>query len=167
MPTATDSAPGRTPWNRNDGLGFWLSVLGPLALVLIGNALIFAAGWNVGDPRQQAAITPPGWFVGLMWVIIYPMWGAARWYVWQTGLAGQRRSRWIAALIGWGLAYPIVTGLGGVGVAAIANVISLALVLIAAWQARGVTKRAFWLIAPSVLWIAFATMLGFAILAAA
>jgi tryptophan-rich sensory protein len=93
------------------------------------------------------------------------MWGAARWYAWQTGLSGRRRSRWVAALIVWGLLYPIISGLTGVAGSAIANVASLALVLVAAWQVRGVSKRAFWLLAPSIAWISFATWLGFAALA--
>lgn len=165
MAILADGAPSRMPWNRNDGVGFWLSVLGPLALVLIGNALIFATGWDVGDPASaELPITPPGWFVGAAWALIFPMWGAARWYVWQTGLAGRRRSRWITGLMAWGLLHPLISGLGGMEFAAFANVAALVLVLIAAWQARGVTRRAFWLVAPSTMWIGFATVLGFAAL---
>ncbi len=164
--TTHTGATQRMPWNRNDQAGFAISTLGPLALVLIGNGLIFATGWNVGGDAPDIALAPPGWVIGLIWVVIYPMWGAARWYVWQTGLAGRRRSRWISALIVWGLLYPILTGLTGLIGAAIANVFSLALACIAAFQAYGVTKRGFWLIAPSLCWITFATVLGFMTLAA-
>jgi tryptophan-rich sensory protein len=160
------AAPPRHPWNQNDRLGFALSTFGPLAAVLAGNALIFLSGWNVGGGEYETVpLSPPGRLVGAICVVIYPMWGAARWYAWQTGLSGRRRSRWVAALIVWGLIYLIIAGLTGVTGSAIANVASLALVLVAAWQVRGVSKRAFWLLAPSIAWISFATWLGFAALA--
>jgi len=159
------TAPPAYPWNRNDQLGFGLSVFIPLAAVVAGNALIFTFGWTIGAPEyERLSFSPPGWLVGAIWVVIYPMWGAARWYARQTGLSGRRRSRWVVALIVWGLLYPIIAGLTGVAGSAIANVVSFALVLVAASQVRGVSKRAFWLMAPSALWIAFATLLGFAAL---
>ncbi|MEZ6022349.1 MAG: tryptophan-rich sensory protein [Hyphomonadaceae bacterium] len=154
------------PWNRNNGAGFWLSVLAPTAAVAIGNAIILAAGGLNADPALDAVpYAPPGWFVGLVWLIIYPMWGAARWYARQTGLAGVRRSRWVAALIVWGLLYPIIVAATPTIMDAGVNVVSLALAIIAAWQVRGVSRRAAWLIMPSIFWIAFAAELGFAALA--
>ena len=50
------------------------------------------------------------------------------------------------------------------GVSALANVISLVLVIATASKLRRVSKRAFWLTAPSIAWIAFANILGFAAL---
>ena len=65
----------QSAWNRNDGRGFWLSVLGPLVAVLIINASMALFGWNEADPAYDAVpFNPPGWLVGFVWLIIYPMW---------------------------------------------------------------------------------------------
>lgn len=154
------------PWNRNNREGFLISTLGPLAAVLIANALYYATGFTNADPAyDRIAFSPPGWFVGLLWCVIYPMWGASRWYARQTGLAGRRNARWVAALMAWGLLYPLLTAPTGVTVSALANAASLVLALAAAYYVRQVSKRAFWLIAPSIVWLGFATLLGFAALA--
>lgn len=153
------------PWNRNDPTGLAWNTLGAFAAVLLANGLYYATGLVESDPAYQAvSFNPPGWVVGVVWLVIYPMWGAARWYARQTGLAGRRNSRWIGALMAWGLLYPLFVSFTGTLGSTICNLIALALVLIAAYFARQVSKRAFWLIAPSILWIAFATTLGFAAL---
>jgi tryptophan-rich sensory protein len=160
--------PSTLPWNRNDSTGFWLSVMLPLVAVLIGNAIIFATGSGSDEPAyDQVPWAPPGWVIGLIWLVIYPMWGAARWYARQTGLAGVRTSRWVLTLIAWGLVYPIVTSTPNLPVSVLANAASLLLAIVTAWQVRRVSKRAFWLIAPSTLWLGFANALGWAALSAA
>jgi len=154
------------PWNRNDGVGFWLSVILPVIAVLIGNAIIFATGSGNDEPAYYTQpLSPPGWVVGIIWLIIYPMWGAARWYARQTGLAGVRTSRWLLALMVWGLIYPIVTSTPNLPVSVAANFASLALAIMTAWQVRRVSKRAFALIVPSIVWLGFANVLGWMALA--
>lgn len=157
--------PSRTPWNKNDKRGLAISIALPVLAVLIGNAIIYALGWNESSRAYDAGpLSPPGWFVGAVWIVLYAMWGAARWYAYQTGLAGRRASYWVLLLMLWGLAYPIITAAGDSGVSALANVISLALALWTTSKLRPVSKRAFWLAVPPVLWIGFAAILGFAAL---
>jgi len=159
------SGGSRAPWNRNDRTGFVISTVAPVLAVLAINALIFAAGWSENDAAYDAvSFNPTGWLVGAIWLVIYPMWGAARWYAYQTGLAGRRASFWILGLMLWGLLYPFITSGSNTFVSVACNVISLGLVLAAALRAHAVSKRAFWLIAPSIAWIGFATFLGFAAL---
>ncbi len=158
--------PSRTPWNRNDKSGLTISIVLPLLAAIIMNGAVYALGWNSDDPAYEAvAFNPPGGFVAIVWLIIFPMWGAARWYTYQTGLAGRRASYWIVALMAWALLYPVITSGSNTLISALANVASLALALTAALRARAVSKRAFWLIAPSIAWIGFATVLGFFALA--
>jgi len=158
--------PSRTPWNRNDRRGLTISILGPLIAATVMNGLVYALGWNSNDAAYEAVpFNPPGGFVAIVWLIIFPMWGAARWYAYQTGLAGRRASYWILALIIWALLYPVITSGSNTLISAVSNVASLALVLTAALHTRAVSKRAFWLIAPSIAWIGFATVLGFFALA--
>lgn len=157
--------PSRTPWNRNDKSGLAISAALAFAAALIVNGVIYAAGWNAEDPGYAAvSFNPPGWLIATIWLVIFPMWGAARWYAYQTGLAGRRASYWVLALIVWSLAYPFITSGENTAVSAGANVISLGFALAAAAKARPVSKRAFWLIAPSIAWITFACILGFAAL---
>lgn len=152
----------RSPWNRNDKRGLAISIILPFLAVLIGNGAVYALGWNSNDPAYEAvSFNPPGGVVAVVWLIIFPMWGAARWYAYQTGVAGRRASYWILALIGWALLYPVITSGSNTLISASANAASLVLVITAALQARAVSKRAFWLIAPSIAWIGFATVLGF------
>ena len=156
--------PSRTPWNKNDKRGLAISILIALIAVLAVNAIIYAAGWSENDPAYEAVpFNPPGWLVGAIWFVLYALWGAARWYAYQTGLAGRRASYWVGLLMLWGLAYPFITA-GDTGVSVLANLISLALVLWTATKLRRISKRAFWLVAPSVLWIGLASILGFAAL---
>jgi len=157
--------PSRTPWNRNDKRGLIISVVAPLAAAVLVNAIIQAAGWTADDPAYAAvSFNPPGWLVAAIWFVIYPMWGAARWFAYQSGLSGRRASYWVAALMLWGLAYPFITAGSNTGISAGANVVSLGLALAVAAKLRPVSKRAFRYLLASLVWIAFACILGFAAL---
>jgi benzodiazapine receptor len=140
--------------------GAWLSALIPLAAVLIGNGLIFITGSDGSAEFDALPLSPPGWVIGLIWVIIYPMWGLARWYAARNGRQGRRESWWVVALILWGLAYPVLTRFELVA-GAWANLASLVLALLTLWRVSKVSSKGAWLIAPSVAWISFATVLGF------
>jgi tryptophan-rich sensory protein len=143
----------------------FLSALIPLLAVVFGNGLIFATGFEGGDSEfESLALAPPPWFVAAMWVVIFPMWGLARWHAARQGRRGRRESWWVVALILWALAYPLLTGFATTP-SAWANLASLVLVVVTCWRAGTVSKKAAWLIAPSILWIGFATVLGFMALA--
>lgn len=151
------------PWNRPTRAARWLSMGVPLLLVAAGNGLLFATGTAAADPAfSHLPLAPAGWFVGLVWALIFPMWGFARWRVWQAGAVGRRAARWVVALMLWSLAYPLLTFGLGAGGSALVNVVSLALVILTTrrvWRASEAAAR--WLV-PSVVWIGFATALGFA-----
>ena len=138
----------------------FLSALIPLLAVVFGNGMIFATGFDGGDDAfESLALAPPSWFVALMWIVIFPMWGLARWHASRNGRRGRRESWWVVALILWALAYPLLTNFQIV-LSAWANLFSLVLALVAFWRMTTVSRRAAWLVAPSILWIAFATVLG-------
>ncbi|HYD86182.1 MAG TPA: tryptophan-rich sensory protein [Vitreimonas sp.] len=156
--------PSRTPWNRNDKRGLAISAVAPFIAALVVNGVIYAARWNAYPAFDAIRLDPPGWLMSAAWLVIFPLWGAARWYAYQTGLSGRRASYWIVALMVWSLLYPFLVAGANPGVSAGATLIAFGLALAAAAQARRVSKRAAWLIAPSLLWIGFAAILSFAAL---
>lgn len=164
MSLTADAHGKRLPWNRNDRIGYATNIFGALALAVLVNAIVAGADLDFYPPAALVA-APPAWLVGLVWLLVFPLWGAARWRVWHTGLSGIRRSRWISVLMGWSLLQPFVAGGLGVGGAAAASALALGLNLIAAHQARAVTKRGFWLLTPSILWLGYLTLLYLAALA--
>lgn len=170
MSFQTDAGPPRDPWNLPSPTGLALSAAFPMAGALLANGLIFLTGWDGGTGQgayESLAFDPPGWLVGLVWVIIFPMWGAARWTSRQTGsTAGVRAAVWITVLILWGLAYPLMVLAGGVAWSATLNTASLLLALYATVMAGRASRRAGAWMAPSLAWLAFATFLGWSAFAA-
>lgn len=153
--------PAPFAWNRPGPLGGLLSAALPLVAVVAENALIFRAGWAEQDPAFDAvAFAPPGWLVGAVWCVLYPLWGLARWRSHLAGEGGRRAAWWVVGLMAWGLAYPIVTGGFQVVPSAIGNALSLLLALVTAWRVARWSTPAAALIAPSILWITFANFLG-------
>ena len=155
--------PSRNPFNKPDRLGVLLSAAVPLLAALGANLLIWATGWSQQDQAYDAvAFSPPGWVVGVIWMVIFPMWGYARWRAWQSGPDGRRESWWAVALIFWALAYPIaVLFLDTVG-GAWANLASLAFAAFVCWRLWTVSRGAAGWVVPSLVWLTFASVLGFA-----
>lgn len=152
------------PWDRQTGVGVALSIVLPFLAVLLGNGLIYASG-SLNNPDYEAVSWgPPGWMIGLIWCVIYPLWGAARWKVAAKGDANSGRSYWVAALIVWGLFYPVVTAFVGTAGSVAANVFSLVLAIITIIRVWPASMAAVAMIAPSILWLFVANALGFAAL---
>lgn len=154
---------GRNPMDRADRVGMLWSILTPLVLAILANLAIFLTGWSREDPAYDAvSFSPPGWVVGTIWLIIFPMWGYARWKAYQAGPVGRRESWWAVALIAWALAYPIVVVFLDTTGSAWMNVASLALAAVTAWRLSMVSKTAAAWVVPSLAWLTFASLLGFA-----
>lgn len=160
MNTVTEGGRETPVWNGPNGLGLALSMVIPLVAVVAGNGILFA----VGDPENAdyAAVpwNPPGWPIGAIWCVIYPLWGAARWKTATAADPRASRSSWPVALIVWGLMYPVVTAYVGTLGSVLANAFSLGLAVVAALMVRPVATAAFWLIAPSLVWLVIANALG-------
>ncbi len=149
-------------WNNPDGFGALLSATAPLAATMIENGLIFTFGAMKDSAYDATGLAPPGWVVGAIWTVIYPMWGLARWRTWNSGPKGPASAAWITALIVWGLLYPLGSLFWATRGSAVANVLSLLLCLVATWRAAKASRTAGWLMAPSVVWLCYASYLGWA-----
>jgi translocator protein len=155
------------PWDRRDRTGLTLSIVVPLVAVLVINGVILSTNGMQNPDYAAVSWDPPGWLVGAIWTVIYPLWGAARWNVSTTDDVRAGRSMWVAALIVWGLCYPVVVSFTGTLGSVIANVFSLLLAIAATIRVWPVSMTAVAMIAPSIIWLCIANALGFAALEAA
>lgn len=160
--TATTDAPHATPaWDRPNGLGLALSMVIPVVTVIVANGVMLAVGGVENNADYEAVPwNPPGWLIGAIWCVIYPLWGAARWKTATDADPRSNRSWWPVALILWGLCYPIVVAFVDTLGSAIANGFSLALALAALVMVWPVSRAAALLIAPSIVWLVIANVLG-------
>lgn len=110
------------------------------------------------------SFTPPGWFIGAVWIILYTLMGIALYIIWDCGLERHDVRRalsffavqlslnalWSAAFFG------MHSPLFGFSV-----IILLWLTLLAtAILFYRLSKTAGWLLVPYVLWVGFASILN-------
>ncbi len=158
-----DDYAGRAPWNRADRFGLILNILIPVTLCLLINGIIFSTGMNTDNNSTTAPwFAPPGWAVGSIWMVLYVLYGAARWTVLRDDGPGAHKAlNWITFLIFWGLSYPFLTLGFDMYIGAVLNAVSLLFTLFALYAVRPASIRAFWMLIPSALWESFAVFLGF------
>lgn len=166
MATLIDTRHGNIPhnppaWDKRDRTGLTLSILIPLVAVLVGNGLMVLADGRENADYAAVSWSPPGWLVGAIWLVIYPLWGAARWNVATSDDARASLSMWVAALMVWGLCYPVVVSFTGTAGSVAANVFSLVLAIVAIIRVWPVSVAAVTMIAPSIIWLCIANALGF------
>jgi tryptophan-rich sensory protein len=155
-------------FDRADGWGAAANLGAALALVAAANAAIFATGAGAADPAYLAlSFAPPGWLVATVWMVIFAFWALARWRAVQHGEAGRDAGWWVVALIVSALLYPLSSCNFELRAGAVQNAATLAFVLFVAWRLARVSRGAAWLMLPSVLWVMFANLLGWAALAQA
>ena len=144
--------------NRKDKLGLWANMSLAVASALIGNAIIFAMGWNRQPEEIYPSFAPPGWAIGAIWVVLFAAMGAARWLLVKAGDTAHARG--VTYLLINCFLYPYYTsGLqsGWVGLAGDILTIAIASVLII--RTAKTTPRAAALLALVLAWALFAAVL--------
>lgn len=159
------SAPRHTPsWL---GLLLWLGAA--FAAAAIGVAL---QGENVA--QQYAALPTPSWappseVFGPVWTLLYILMGVAAWRVWRpAGFAGAPRALALFVLqlclnAAW---TPVFFGIGALSGALVLILALLAVLVVTVAAFARHDRLAAWLLAPYLGWVAFATALNAAIVAA-
>jgi tryptophan-rich sensory protein len=102
------------------------AILLPVLLALVMNAVIYAKGW--GNAPTRSRLLPPGWVIGMIWLIF--------------------------GLLAFSLAYPVYTrGLEQSYVAKVANTLTLIFVFLVIWMImwRG-QKPTVWYMGVWMLW---------------
>jgi hypothetical protein len=92
------------------------------------------------------------------------MCGTAHWLASREGEAGHRAAAWVQALIGWGLVYPLASGLADPCWLGWLNIASLILIAATAIRLAKVSRPALLLVLPSLVWVALAAIPGYVLL---
>lgn len=129
------------------------------------NGVLAALGWNQPPHEKWPDFAPRGATIGVVWIVLFAAMGAARWLLMRSeSPQGAARANAVAALIALCLAYPFYTHFLGSHVTELAgNIVTFAF---AAWllmRARRSSPLAAVLIGCVMGWIAFATVLVFAL----
>jgi tryptophan-rich sensory protein len=141
-------------------------VAGCLAIGAVGG---LATARSVGTWYQalaKPAFTPPDWLFGPVWTLLYVMIAVAGWRVWRVREAPGRRvaltvyAVQLALNLAWSFVFFGARMIGG-GLAEI--LLLLAAVAINVELFRRIDRVAAWLLVPYALWVAFASVLNFAL----
>jgi tryptophan-rich sensory protein len=136
-----------------------------LAIAIAANGIFAVAGLNHPDNERWPAFAPQGHWIGLIWVVLFAGMGAARWYAISARSRHTRGdTQAIGLLIALCLAYPLYTHVvGGHAVELAGNAITLVYSVWLALRLRARSGIASLLIGAVAAWVAFATVLVFAL----
>lgn len=149
-----------TRLNAPDRRALALNVMLAVAGTVVLNGLIFILGWDAKTGASEAvAWEPPGWVVGLVWTaILFPLMAVARWQLNARTERGSSMARTaVTVLLGFCLVWPLYSlALGSLLGGLLGNLATIAVALYAIGRAWSVSRTTAFLIAPVVLWVAFA-----------
>jgi tryptophan-rich sensory protein len=149
------------------------SLLGLGGFVVLCLSISAIGGWvtagSVGTwyrTLEKPAFNPPDWLFAPVWTLLYLMIALAGWRVWRrAGLAGNRAGMAAyAAQLALNLAWSFLFFGGRLIGVALAEILLLFVVIcvnaVLFWRAD---RLAGWLLAPYAAWVAFASVLNFAL----
>ncbi|OIO52721.1 TspO protein [Candidatus Uhrbacteria bacterium CG_4_10_14_0_8_um_filter_58_22] len=115
----------------------------------------------------KPAFTPPGWIFGPVWTMLYLLMGVAAFLVWKEGWSrnGVRLALglFLLQLALNALWSVIFFGRNFVGWAFIEIILLWLAILSTALSFRRISRTAFWLMLPYLLWVSFAGYLNISI----
>jgi tryptophan-rich sensory protein len=135
-----------------------LTVAATVGVCLVLNVLIFSLGWD--KDAAPGTLLPQGATIGMIWIVLFALLGAARWCLAEAGTADGDEARLRVDILLTNCAlYPFYTlglssqvlGLGG-------NVVTLWVAGRALLSACQVSRLATLLLLPVLPWVAFATI---------
>lgn len=123
---------------------------------------------NIGDTYKsfrQPPLSPPGIIFPIVWVILYGLMGVASYIIFEERKASEEKQKQALTFYGLQLAvnfiWPIVFFKFEAYTAAVFVIfILLVLVIITAAKFKALSKTAFWLLVPYIVWLLFATYLN-------
>jgi tryptophan-rich sensory protein len=150
------------------------SFLLPLAVAVLGYAIVSLVGSMLTDigPWYRALVKPswqpPDWLFGPVWTTIFILAAVSAALAWRA--AGETQRRMVVILfvangilnVGWSLLFfhlkqPLLAG--------IEVILLWASIVALIWYLQRFSRPAAWLLVPYLLWVSFATVLNWTIVA--
>jgi len=148
--------------NQDDRRALVLNIAIAVGAALILNAVIFLLGWDSStDYAPQPWFEPPGWVVGLVWLVLFSLMASARWTLNSYTIIGVVRARaMITLLIVSCLLWPFYSlAIGSLVGGLIGNIVTIVLAVAAMVFAWPRSRDAALFILPTVLWVTYATVI--------
>ena len=132
---------------------------GILALGMLSAGLSFAAQpESVGSnaPQVYPALYPPDWVFWTVWLVIYPCWGAATWFVWRRRQEVNLRSFWryFGLILIVNLAFLPISALthGNPTILTVLDATGIILLPLTAWMYGRYARPALYWLLPMFIW---------------
>lgn len=142
-----------------------ISLAASLAVSAIGGRITATSAGDWYQALIKPPLNPPDWIFAPVWITLYILMAVAAWRVWKHGGTGGALRIYALQLVlnlGWTCLF---FGLRQPALALIEILILLAAILWTIAAFRTHDRIAAWLLAPYVLWVAFATYLNAGIVA--
>ncbi len=135
---------------------------------VIGSFFTFSSVGSWYATLQKPAFNPPGWLFGPAWITLYTLMGIAAYIVWQKGLKNRKVKvalSFFAVQLALNALWNIIFfGLRNPELAFAEITLLLAAVAATTLKFYKISKAAALLMAPYLLWTAFAAVLNFYIM---
>ena len=148
----------------------WKQLLIALAIPLaVGGAAALLTGRAMAsfDTLRQPPLSPPGWLFPVVWTVLYALMGLASWLVWSTACPPEQKNTalgFYAAQLAFNFFWSILFFRLEQYLLAFFWLLALWLLIAATAALFSRCRRAAgWLLAPYLLWVAFAGYLNLAI----
>lgn len=129
-----------------------LYVLVPVLAAILLNLAVYASGWAKMEERQNPLL-PPGWVIGLVWIVLLGLLGYA---LFLAVTAKDAVSIWaIVVLLLVCVLYPLFTGRGTKRDARIANTVALIVAFAVAVLLANRLPGTLPFLAPLLLWVSW------------
>jgi tryptophan-rich sensory protein len=117
------------------------------------------------EMMAKPPLSPPGWLFPVVWTILYILMGIASYIIFEEVKGRQKEQKQALSFYGAQLAvnfiWPIIFFKLKAYTAAVFVIFALLiLVIITAARFKALSKTAFWLLVPYIIWLLFATYLN-------
>ncbi len=147
---------------------FLISVIGCELVGFLGTPFTFSAIPTWYSTLNKPFFAPPNWIFGPVWTVLYFLMGVAFYLIWKQGwqkklikTAGKYFLAQLALNFLWS---PIFFGLRSPLLGLIVIVAMWTVIVLTMRKFYAVSKLAFYLLVPYLMWVSFATLLNAAIL---
>lgn len=141
-----------------------ISVLGCEAVGLLGTPFTISAipTWYV--TLNKPFFAPPNWLFGPAWTLLYFLMGVAIYLIWRQGVKGKNVKKAVGYFLvqlalnfAWS---PIFFGLKSPILGLIVILAMWVMIIMTMRKFYPLSKPAFYLLVPYILWVSFATLLN-------